>query len=66
MIDGFVIRGGFAFGDRSGGAILGEDAAPLLRWNVIEENTVCRGSGIALIDSAVSSPGMSSRECRGG
>jgi hypothetical protein len=55
-LEGFVITGGEGSarpdGVRYGGGILVEDAAPILRDNVIEDNHACYGGGIALLYSA--------------
>jgi len=54
VLEGFVVTGGWS--DRaSGGGIRVEDAAPLIRNNIIEGNTACGGSGI-LLDYSTSRP----------
>lgn len=51
LLEGFTIRGGYGDGaePHAGGGILVEDAAPLIRGNVIEGNLAHSGSGVALL-----------------
>ncbi len=59
VLDGFTVRGGFSDIYDSGGGIVIEDSAPLLRGNVIEGNNLdCYGGGVAISYSA---PGLAAR-----
>jgi hypothetical protein len=51
VLDGFVVTRAFTDAPETqvGGGVLVEDAAPLIRGNVIEDNALCVGSGIALV-----------------
>lgn len=55
LLDGFTVRGG---GLGSGHGILVEDAGPVIRGNIIEENEACTGAGVYV---SYSTPGTAAR-----